>query len=297
MRAPLLAALLALASGAACAQATGRLHASRDSDDFRERIATLGYAGASGFGLKAGTAEYDAPGWSVDGASLAATYRRDDERRQVDASLGALRVDGRTRAVGALDWLQKDVGWRSSLGLSTERDIVDSQRGIEDGLTSDSLALVGDHAFGDRFNVGAAAGVTWFSDGNRRPFLRTRWNLLLDDDFGLNAYLKTRHYRNSQPDRPDYYSPERLGEVSLGLSTRFLVAERVVLAAQADAGQQRTPGDTKSIWSYTVGVGAPRRSRVQWSVALQATNTAAAAANASGAYRYTSLLAQLRVPF
>ena len=297
MKAPFLAALLALAANQACAQASGRLYLSRDSDDFRERIATLGYTGASGFGLKSGTSHYSSPGWDADGVLLAGTYRRDDEQRQIDASLGALHIDGRTRAVGGLEVLQKDVGWRSALGLSAERDIVNSERGIEDGLTYDSLALVGDHAFSDRFNVGVAAGVTWFSDDNHRPFLRTRWNLLLDDDWGLNGYLKTRHYHNSHPDRPAYYSPERLGEISLGLSARFRASSQLVVSAQADGGRQDTEDDSQDIWSYSLGLSAPRQSRVQWSVALQGTNTAAAGANASGAYRYTSLLAQLNVPF
>lgn len=297
MRAALLAVLLALGAAQASAQVGGRLHLTRDSDDFRERIATLGYTGASGFGLKTGAAHYAAPGWDADGALLAGTYRREDDARLVDASLGAFRIDGRTRAVGALDMLQKHVGARSALGLSLERDIVNSRRGIEDGLTHDSVALVGDHAFGDRFNVGAAGGATWFSDHNRRPFLRTRWNLLLDDGWGLNAYLKTRHYRNERPYRPAYYSPERLGEVSLGLSARFLAVDKVVLSAHADAGRQRTEDTSQTIWSYAVGVGAPRDRRVQWNVALQATNTASAGTSASGAYRYTSLVAQLRVPF
>ena len=297
MRAPFLAALLALAATQACAQVSGRLYLSNDSDDFRERIATLGYTGASGFGLKTGALRYSAPGWDAEGALLAGTYRRDDDKRQVDASLGALRIDGRTRAVGALDFLQKDVGWRSALGLSAERDIVNSERGIEDGLTYDSLALVGDHAFNDRFNVGAAAGVTWFSDDNDRPFLRTRWNVLLDDAWGLNAYLKTRHYHNSDPHRPAYFSPEDLGEVSLGLSARFRASSLLVVSAQADAGRQDADDESQDIWSYSIGLSAPRQSRVQWSVVLQGTNTASAGANASGAYRYTSLLAQLSVPF
>ena len=70
-----------------------------------------------------------------------------------------------------------------------------------------------------------AGGVALFSNDNRRPFLRTRWNASLDADWGLNAYLKTRSYRNTSPNRPEYYSPERLNEVSLGLSSRFVAAK------------------------------------------------------------------------
>jgi hypothetical protein len=64
----------------------------------------------------------------------------------------------------------------TSLGVSAERDVVDSIAGIEQGLTYNSLMRVLDHQFTPRFTVGAVAGATWFSDHNTRPMLRTRWS-------------------------------------------------------------------------------------------------------------------------
>jgi hypothetical protein len=288
------ALLLAATLPAVAQDVSGRLLLSHDSDDFDERIASVGWTGASGFGLRAGAAHYHAPGWSADGVSLAATYRDEAPTRKLDASLGIARVGGHDHAVGALDYL-RPLAPGSSIGLSAERDIVNSVEGIRQGLTHNSVALVADHAFTPRFNVGLAAGATFFSDDNRRPFLRTRWNFELEPNYGLNAYARTRSYRNSDPGRPAYYSPDRLNELSAGLSSRFAVAERFVLAAHADAGTQRTEAGGESVWSYSLGVASLRNARLKWSVALQASN-AASQFNASGAYRYTTLIAQLGVP-
>lgn len=297
MRASLPALLLALAACGADAQTvTWRVDASEDSDGFRQQTMSIAASDSLGFGAVAGGVYYSAPGWSADSPLLAATYQHASATHELQARLGAMRAAGRSHAVGALDYLRKEVAAATSLGLSLERDLVASRLGIDNGLTYDTVAVVGDHAFTRRVNVGAAAGVTWFSDDNRRPYLRTRWNVELDDRWALNAYLKTRHYRNSDPDRPAYYSPRRLGEVSLGLSARLRLAPGVVLSAQADAGHQSTSAESRPIWSYAIGLGAPRNAPVRWSLELQSTNSSATA-GAGGAYRYTRAVAQLSLPF
>ena len=122
--------------------------------------------------------------------------------------------------------------------------------------------------------MGLAAGSTYFSDGNHRPFLRTRWNYSLDEQYGLNAYLKTRSYRNSDPDRPQYFSPQWLNEASLGLSPAGLPREHVVLSAALDAGMQYTNADNQPIWGAFLGLASPRNAAIRWNIGLLATNTA-----------------------
>lgn len=144
--------------------------------------------------------------------------------------------------------------------------------------------------------MGLAGGTTYFSDGNNRPFLRTRWNYSVNEQYGLNAYLKTRSYRNSDPDRPQYFSPEWLNEASLGLSSRWLAAERVVLSTWLDAGMQYTSTDNQPIWGAFLGLASPRNAQIRWNVGLLATNTASLLTSQSGAYRYLSAAAQLSFP-
>ncbi len=288
--------LLAAAVPAWAQFATGNFFASHDSDDFDEVRVTAGATADNGFGAAAGAMHYRAPGWSANGALLAGTYKSFKTHEQIDASLGVARIDGRTYAVGGLDYLRS---WASgnSLGLSLERSIVNSQGGIEDGIAYNAVAAVGDYVFTPQFNVGLAAGATFFSDDNQRPFLRTRWNLALNEEYGLNAYLKTRSYRNSDPYRPQYYSPASLNEVSLGLSMRWRAAPRVVLSSWADGGMQYASTDDQPIWSAFVGLASPHNDPIRWNLGLLATNTASLFTSQSGAYTYLSLAGQVNVPF
>jgi hypothetical protein len=290
-----LAALCGCATLGVAQTLNGSLFLSHDSDSFDEYRVTAGYTGELGFGLAAGAMRYTAPGWSADGALLAATYKEQGRLRQVDASVGVARIEGQDYMVAGIDWLQR---WEAghALGLSFERNIVNSQGDIEDQILYNSLALVGDYVFAAPFNVGLAGGTTYFSDGNNRPFLRTRWNYSVNEQYGLNAYLKTRSYRNSDPDRPQYFSPEWLNEASLGLSSRWLAAERVVLSTWLDAGMQYTSTDNQPIWGAFLGLASPRNAQIRWNVGLLATNTASLLTSQSGAYRYLSAAAQLSFP-
>lgn len=295
--AAILGALCIVAAGAAKAQSIdGRFFTSRDSDDFAETRLGVGYTAANGFGVAAGALRYRAPGWFENGAALAGTYTERSDARQVDAGLGVLDLAGRQDLVGTLDWLRR---WADghALGISLERHVVASRGGIEDHILYNVAAVVGDWAFTPTFNVGLAGGLTHFSDGNDRPFLRTRWNLELQAQYGLNAYLKTRSYRNSEPGRPQYFSPEWLHETSLGLSARWRATEGVVASLSLDAGQQATDGGHEPIWSAFAGLGSPHRAPLRWSVGLLATNTANLFTAQTGAYRYLSLVAQVAVPF
>jgi hypothetical protein len=156
----------------------GSFFYSRDSDSFEALRIGAGWNAANGFGVAAAGLRFAAPGWSENGALLAGTYRRDSAAQLVDASLGALDLAGSVYAVGGLDYL---VRWPSghALGFALERNIVDSQGGIEDGIVQNTAVLVGDYPFTPQFNVGLAGGLTYFSDGNTRPVLRTRWNVEL----------------------------------------------------------------------------------------------------------------------
>jgi hypothetical protein len=284
------------ACGVQAQSVSGSFFASRDSDDFHESRQTLGYANAAGWGLRAGALRYTAPGWAASGSLAAGTYKQTSKERTIDASLGAARVAGTSYLVGGLDYMER-LTPSTALGVSVERDLVNSIRGIENGTHFTALALVLDHAFTERFNVGVAAGTALFSNDNNRPILRTRWNYSLDERYGLNAYIKTRSYHNTNAYRPEYFSPERLHEASAGLSSRFEVAQVVVLSASIDAGQQRVDGASEPIWRGAIGLASRRSSPVQWFVGIEASNTAPLFSGQAGSYRYTSASGRVSVPF
>lgn len=296
MRERFICTLVALcACGVQAQSVSGGIFASQDSDDFRESKQTLGYTSASGWGARAGALHYNAPGWSASGGLGVATYKQANASRTIDANAGAARVAGTTHWVGGLDYMEH-VSPATSLGLSVERDLVNSIRGIDGGIHFTALALVVDHAFNARFNVGIAAGTALFSNDNNRPILRTRWNYAINERFGLNAYLKTRSYHNTNAYRPEYFSPEQLHEASLGLSTRSEVAESFVLSASIEAGQQRIDGTSDPTWRAAIGAASRRKSAVQWFVGLEASNTAPLFSGRAGGYRYNTVTGRVHIP-
>ncbi|WP_028214108.1 hypothetical protein [Paraburkholderia mimosarum] len=120
---------------------TGDSLFSNDSDHFREARGYLGYLFSNGWGLGGGITYYGAPDWSARGRGLYGQYRSTDTQQTLSARLGVMDTDGHTTPTGVLDFM-RHVTPATSLGVSAERDVVDSINGIENGLTYDSLALV-----------------------------------------------------------------------------------------------------------------------------------------------------------
>lgn len=276
---------------------TGDTLFSNDSDHFNEERANLGYLFPNGWGLGASVTHYDAPDWSDYGRGLYGQYRQHDAQQTVDARLGVMDTGGNTALTGMLDYM-RHISGDTSLGVSAERDVVDSIIGLEQGLTYNSLMLVLDHQFTPRFTVGAVAGAMWFSDHNTRPMLRTRWNYELVANSGLNAYIKTRNYYDSNPYLGDYYSPRWLSEYSGGLSWRTALSDKAVFFVSADLGRQNTENGGVNIWRARIGLQNHRSRTMQWQVAVETTNNHAAGfAGGGGGYRYTSVTGRLLFPF
>ena len=270
---------------------------SRDSDHFDTNKLNAGYLFSSGWGLGFNVSHFSSPGWSASGKGLFAQYQQRDQERTVEARLGATQTKGHTLATGMLDYMQR-VGDKTWLGVSAERDVVESMRGIESGMHYDALMLVLDQQFTKQFNVGAVLGATRFSDNNTRPILRTRWNYELVEGSGLNAYVKTRNYHNSRPYQGSYFAPENLGEYSAGLSWRTALPGPIAFFANADVGRQRIDGDHNGIWSARIGLQNHHTSKALWQVALETSNNRAASISGGvDHYRYTSLTARLVYPF
>ncbi len=276
---------------------TGRLHFSTDTDDFDTRRLSLGYLWASGWGLETRASHYSAPGWSATGRALYGAYRSHTDAYTLDARLGVDDTRAARSIGGALEYLHK-LTPATSAGVSLERDVVDSVRSVDNRIRYTAGALVLDHAFSDRAGVGASLGNTWFTDGNQRRMLRTRWSYEILPGSGWSAYVKTRHLRNTQPYNGYYFAPRSAQEYAGGMSWRSAVGDSAVFLAQADLGRQRIDGESKGLWSALVGLQSRNRAAVQWRVALELRNDGSSnnAPVTGGSYRYTALTAHLLFP-
>ncbi|WP_294261061.1 hypothetical protein [uncultured Comamonas sp.] len=274
----------------------GGLDASNDSDGFNEFKPWAQYEAVNGWGLRAGWQRYRMDSWSATGQSLYATHYQKSKLWSSQARLGVNRTDGHDNLVGAWD-ANYQLRPSTAVGLSAERDIVNSRRGIQQGLTSTSLLGVLDHQFLPRFAVGAAFGSTWFSDDNRRDLLRTRWTFTLSEDQGWYLYALTRHYRNSRPYGGSYFAPERFREAALGVMWKKAITDGLVLSVNADAGRQYIDGEGQQLWHAGLYLSSPHRAPVHWKVGLTSSQDHASALSSSGSgYRYTSLVAFVRMP-
>ena len=279
-------------------QLTSNLLLSHDTDQFNSQKLNVGYVFANGWGLGFDASHFTSPGWSANGKGLFAQYLQRDNERTVEARLGATQTAGHTLATGMLDYMQR-VGEKTWLGVSAERDVIESMHGIDHGMHYEALMLVLDQQFSSQFNVGAVLGFTQFSDDNIRPILRTRWNFELLEGSGINAYLKTRNYHNTKPYQGNYFAPENLGEYSVGLSWRAALPGPMAFFANADIGSQRLDSDHNGIWSARFGLQNHHTSKAIWQVALETSNNRASSSLAGGVnhYRYTSLTGRLIYPF
>lgn len=284
-------------SKAASAYALGGIDVSNDSDGFNEFKPWAEYEAANGWGLRAGWQQYRMDDWSATGQNLYATHHQKTKLWSSQARLGVNSTAGHDNLVGAWDANYQLVP-STAIGLSAERDIVNSRRGIQQGLTSTSLLGVLDHQFLPRLSVGAALGSTWFSDNNRRDTLRTRWTVTISEDQGWYLYALTRHYYNSKPYGGNYFAPERFREAAMGVMWKKAITDSIVLSVNADAGRQYIDGEGQQLWHAGIYLSSPHRASIQWKVGLTSSQDHASALSSSGiGYRYTSLSASMRLPF
>lgn len=129
--------------------------------------------------------------------------------------------------------------------LFVERDIVETPRGVRDGIYYTFVGAALDLPVDDRNSFTVLAGAQEFTGKNVRLHARANFVHMVKPEWGLSAQLRTRYFRNSEPREYDYYSP------------RWYVQALPVL-------QLRRYSD--SGWRYMVagGIGAQRDAVSDW---------------------------------
>ncbi|WP_338424933.1 hypothetical protein [Sphingopyxis kveilinensis] len=125
-----------------------------------------------------------------------------------------------------------------------ERDIVETPRGVRDGIYYTFLGAALDLPIDDRNSFTVMAGAQEFTGKNVRLHARANYVHVLKSEWGLSAQLRTRYFHSTQPREYDYYSP------------RWYVQALPVLQLRRYSGG----------WRYMVagGVGAQRDAVSDW---------------------------------
>jgi hypothetical protein len=88
-----------------------------------------------------------------------------------------------------------------------ERDIVETPRGVNDGIYYTFLGAAIDLPVDDRNSFTVVAGAQEFTGKNVRLHARANYVHALKPEWGLTAQLRTRYFHSSEPREYDYYSP------------------------------------------------------------------------------------------
>lgn len=223
--------LCAAATAGAQPAVTTELAHTRDADGFAATHFSAGYlptyrSPQDLWGVTAGNDHFAQDDWSRDGQRLLGRYRRLDAQTgaglAVDA--GAARVADRTRFVADATWSMR-LAPQTGVEVIGARDWVDTQRGIDDGITYDFIGASVEQGLGDRFTAIALAGHQRFSDGNARNHLRARLIFALVPEQGVSVQLRHRRFNADDTTVPRrYFNPARYEETQAVVALRRRVA-------------------------------------------------------------------------
>ncbi|WP_158702936.1 hypothetical protein [Allosphingosinicella vermicomposti] len=124
----------------------------------------------------------------------------DGERWKWNASIG---TDGDTVLGSAA--IHNESRFRQEYFI--ERDILETPRGLREGIYYTFAGASIDLPVDGRNMVNLLAGVQEFTGDNVRTHIRGNYVHTIDPDLGLSAQLRGRYFRNSDPREYDYYSP------------------------------------------------------------------------------------------
>jgi len=125
-----------------------------------------------------------------------------------------------------------------------ERDVVETRRGLDEGIYATFLGAAIDLPASDRTTVTLLGGLQEFTGDNLRLHARANLVHVVAPDLGLSAQLRTRYFRNSHPFEYDYYSPRWYAQVLPVIQMRRFT-DGWELVGAAGIGLQR---DSQSEW-------------------------------------------------
>lgn len=209
-------------------------------------------------GAKVEQARFVAPGWSHEEQRVyfqaAGTLGSGD----VDDDTWRWRVSPGTNGDQLLGSAAMNTEGPRRRELFIERELLETQQGVEREQVVTFLGAAIDHPLGERASVTGLAGWQDFDDSNRRVHLRANGVVSVWREQGLSLQLRTRYYRNSEPNLGDYFSPAWYVDVIPAIGWRRFVSGHQFNAV-AGVGRQRTAvEDSRRARLLQAGYESPR---------------------------------------
>lgn len=127
--------------------------------------------------------------------------------------------------------------------LFIERDVVETPRGVNDGIYYTFVGAALDLPVDDRNSFTVVTGAQEFTGKNVRLHARANYVHVLKSDWGLSAQLRTRYFHSTQPGEYDYYSPRWYVQILPVIQMRrYSGGWRYLLAGGAGAQRDAVSG-------------------------------------------------------
>lgn len=168
-----------------------------------------------------------------------------------------------------------------------ERDVVETRRGIDEGIYSTFAGAAIDLPADENNIVTLLGGVQDFTGDNVRLHARANYVHVVDSDLGFSVQLRGRYFNDSDPGEFDYYSPDWYAQVLPVVQLRRFV-DGWELVGVGGIGVQR---DNFTDWRQSnyaqLRFRSPRNDR-DWSAfgEVTYTDTPGASATVSDGYDY-----------
>lgn len=175
--------------------------------------------------------------------------------------------------------------WRKEAFV--ERDIVETPRGLDEGIYSTFLGAAIDLPADEDNVFTVLAGVQEFTGDNVRLHARGNFVHVLDENLGLSAQLRTRYFHSTEPNEYDYYSPRWYAQAMPVIQMRRFVNSWELVGAVGVGVQRDANSDWRRSDFLNLRVNSPRNDD-DWQFHADLTYTNAPGDNAviGGDYSY-----------
>lgn len=154
-----------------------------------------------------------------------------------------------------------------------ERDILETPRGVAEGIYYTFAGAALDVPLGDRDSATVVLGAQEFTGSNVRLHVRGNYVRVVKRDWGLTAQLRTRYFHSTEPGEYDYFSPRWYAEVLPVIQLRRFSGGWRYLLAAGYGTQRDAASDWRSSRYANAQVSSPANRPVQVKASLVYSNT------------------------
>lgn len=236
-------------------------------------------------GIRYTSVNYDTPIFDTVAGTLTAILNKKLGRGKVFGELGVGSHDGDTYFVGDATY-SYNVNENLDVYGGVYGDLVDSVEGVQRGVTLRGWNAGIDY-YTDHYGVVFSLRESYYSNGNTQPGWLAKAYVNVYP--GINVYVSTRQWTNSDPGNEDFYSPADYERYNVGLGFRQRLGN-VLLSGYLETGKIYEDDVSGGGDAWRVSISSLPEQPRHWSVSY--TQDVSEGSN----YEYDMLLLEFRIP-